>query len=117
MSTCRGRWAVGLGALALVGVAAWPPGPVPVSSVFLTSRPFVWQQERRWEMLERLSRKGPTPEGLSAPAAVRHGALGRSHRERVERLAMLAEELARRQGYRPPYWQLVGGARTTGAAR
>lgn len=68
-------------------------------------------------MLNRLGRVGPVPEGMSATAAVRNRELSRIHRERVDRLAALADELARREGYRPPYWQLVRLARTTAATR
>ncbi|HPC83376.1 MAG TPA: hypothetical protein P5234_08390 [Thermoanaerobaculaceae bacterium] len=68
-------------------------------------------------VLNRLGRVGPVPEGLSATAALRSSEVGRVHRQRVERLQASAEELARRQGYRPPYWQLVRLARadTSGA--
>lgn len=68
-------------------------------------------------VLNRLGRVGPVPEGMSATAAVRNRELSRIHRERVDRLAALADELARREGYRPPYWQLVRLARTTAATR
>lgn len=68
-------------------------------------------------VLNRLGRVGPVPEGLSATAALRNRELSRIHRERVSHLAGLAEDFTRREGYRPPYWQLVRLARTTAAHR
>lgn len=67
--------------------------------------------------LNRLGRVGPVPEGLSATAALRNRELSRIHQERVDRLAALADDFTRRQGYRPPYWQLVRLARTTATSR
>ncbi|HPW54521.1 MAG TPA: hypothetical protein PLP31_02200 [Thermoanaerobaculaceae bacterium] len=68
-------------------------------------------------VLNRLGRVGPVPEGLSATAALRNRELSRIHRQRTSRLSALAEDFTCRQGYRPPYWQLVRLARTTATSR
>lgn len=80
--------------------------PVPRGQLALARLAKVWS----WT-LNRLGRVGPVPEGLSATAAVRNREFSRLHRERVVRLAALSDELETRQGYRPPYWQLVRLAR------
>jgi hypothetical protein len=49
---------------------------------------------------------GTVPEGMSAQAALRHRTFTRRHAELKARLLERAGELARRQGYRPLYWEL-----------
>ena len=54
---------------------------------------------------------GPVPEGLSAAGALRNREFTRTHAAIKARVLPLAEEFARRHGYRPPYWELVALAR------
>ncbi len=55
--------------------------------------------------------QGPVPEGMSAEAALRNRALTRRHAAIVARLAVLAGGFRAREGYAPPYWELVRLAR------
>jgi hypothetical protein len=50
---------------------------------------------------------GPIPQGMSAATALRVKEFNRRHKLIGERLQVLAGEFAQRNGYRPPYWELV----------
>jgi len=62
-------------------------------------------------VLNTLGQSGPVPEGMRATAAMRHSAFSRKHAALKARLLDLAAEFKRRNGYNPPYWELVKLAR------
>ncbi len=62
-------------------------------------------------VLNAFGRVGPVPEGLSAVGALRSSGFTRLHGRVREHLADLAAGFERRNGYFPPYWELVALAR------
>ena len=54
---------------------------------------------------------GPVPEGMSAVAALRNKWFTRQHRRAVERLTVLSRQFEQRNGYTPPYWEMIKLAR------
>ena len=62
-------------------------------------------------VLNALGQSGPVPEGMSATAAMRHSAFSKKHAALKARLLDLAAGFKRRNGYNPPYWELVKLAR------
>jgi hypothetical protein len=62
-------------------------------------------------ILNLLGKEGPIPEGMDAEAALRNIWFSSRHSAITERTAYYASEAARRNGYRPPYWELVALAR------
>jgi hypothetical protein len=54
---------------------------------------------------------GPVPEGMTATAALRNKWFSRLHRRTIERLLVLAQQFQQKNGYSPPYWELVKLAR------
>ena len=61
--------------------------------------------------LNVIGKVGPIPEGMSATGALRVKKFQRDHDAIVARLLVLAEDFKARQGYAPPYWELVKLAR------
>jgi hypothetical protein len=62
-------------------------------------------------ILNRFGAVGPVPEGMTATAALRNKWFSRLHRRTVERLLVLAQQFQQKNGYSPPYWELVKLAR------
>jgi hypothetical protein len=62
-------------------------------------------------LLNAAGRVGPIPEGLSAAAALRNHRFSATHAAIKARVLRLAGEFQAREGYRPPYWELVKLAR------
>ena len=58
-------------------------------------------------LLNQAGGVGPVPEGMSATAALRNQRFERTHRELKTRLEEGAREFKSREGYVPPYWELV----------
>jgi hypothetical protein len=50
----------------------------------------------------------PVPEGMTATIALRVQAFSARHEALRRRLEEAAEDFERDQGYRPPYWELLG---------
>jgi len=61
--------------------------------------------------LNAFGKVGPVPEGMSAATALRVARYREDHAAVTARLLALAQEFQTRQGYRPPYWELVRLAR------
>jgi hypothetical protein len=62
-------------------------------------------------ILNWLGKEGPVPEGMGAEAALRNRRMSGEHRAIKERLLQLAEEFRQKEGYTPPYWELIKMAR------
>jgi hypothetical protein len=62
-------------------------------------------------ILNRFGAIGPIPEGMRATAALQNRWFSRLHQDAVKRLRGLAQQFQQRQGYSPPYWELVKLAR------
>jgi hypothetical protein len=62
-------------------------------------------------VLNALGRIGPIPEGMSATTALRHQWLVKKHAAMNEKILKWAGEFRRREGYTPPYWELLRIAR------
>lgn len=62
-------------------------------------------------ILNRFGAVGPIPEGMTATAALRNQWFSRLQRRTVERLLVLAQQFQQKNGYFPPYWELVKLAR------
>jgi len=73
--------------------------------------PFARLAKGHSAILNTLGQSGPVPEGMSATAAMRHSAFSKKHAALKARLLDLAAEFKRRNGYNPPYWELVKLAR------
>jgi hypothetical protein len=58
-------------------------------------------------VLNTFGKTGTVPEGLSATAGLRASGLRERHSELKQRLAKLVENYGKREGYFPPYWELV----------
>ena len=50
---------------------------------------------------------GPIPEGMDATAALRNLELTAMHEKIRESVLVQASAFQEKQGYRPPYWELV----------
>ncbi len=66
-------------------------------------------------LLELFGRVGPVPEGMSATTALRVRWLSARHAAIRARVSASVERFRRRQGYTPPYWELVAMARAAAA--
>lgn len=64
-------------------------------------------------VLNLAGREGPIPEGMSAEAALRNVWLSSRHSSVKRGVLKRAEEFKIREGYVPPYWELVKLARQT----
>lgn len=62
-------------------------------------------------VLNALGRVGPVPEGMSATTALRHQWLVNKHAVMKEKIVKWTEGFRRREGYTPPYWELLRIAR------
>ncbi len=69
--------------------------------------PFVRVLKGYSTLLNAVGKTGPVPEGMSATVAARVLALNHRHQAIKTRVLALAEEFQRREGYRPPEWQLL----------
>ncbi len=58
-------------------------------------------------VLNTFGHTGPVPEGMTATTALRVSALRQRHAELKRRLATLVQNYNKREGYFPPYWELV----------
>ena len=65
-------------------------------------------------VLNWLGMVGPVPEGMSAEAALRNRRLSAEHSAMKEKVLLLAGEFRRKEGYMPPYWELIKLARLAG---
>jgi hypothetical protein len=64
-------------------------------------------------VLNAFGSTGPVPEGMSAEAALRFERFTERHQAIRDRVLAAAAGFERRNGYRPPYWELVRLARET----
>ncbi len=62
-------------------------------------------------VLNLLGKVGPVPEGMEAAAALRNLELSARHGEIKKKVLVQAAAFQEKQGYRPPYWELVRMAR------
>lgn len=62
-------------------------------------------------MLNLLGKVGPVPEGMSVTAAVRATQLEKKHKRLKDKVLSEAAIFNEKNGYRPPYWELVHMAR------
>ena len=62
-------------------------------------------------ILNLFGSEGPIPEGMVAEAALKNKWYSETHSRIKEKLIVLANEFKKRNGYTPPYWQLVNLAR------
>ena len=62
-------------------------------------------------LLNSLGRVGRIPEGMSAEAALRYEGFNDRHKALRDRVLAKANDFRQRDGYRPPYWELVRLAR------
>lgn len=62
-------------------------------------------------VLNQFGKHGPVPEGMSATSALRHRQFDAMHKEIKAKLLPLAEDFKQKEGYTPPYWELVKMAR------
>jgi hypothetical protein len=58
-------------------------------------------------VLNTFGKTGRVPEGMTATAALRVSGLRQRHAELKQRLAKVVEDYCQREGYFPPYWELV----------
>jgi hypothetical protein len=58
-------------------------------------------------LLNQFGRVGPIPEGMDVPAALRNLTLDGRHKAIKEKVLGRAAAFQEKQGYRPPYWELV----------
>jgi hypothetical protein len=75
--------------------------------------PFARMAKAYSALLNSLGRVGRIPEGMSAEAALRYEGFNDRHKALRDRLLAKANDFRQRNGYRPPYWELVGLARTS----
>jgi hypothetical protein len=61
-------------------------------------------------VLNHFGRVGPIPEGMSVVAALKSQWLGKMHKQTKQRVIAAAADFERKNGYRPPYWELVSMA-------
>jgi len=62
-------------------------------------------------ILNKFGEAGPIPEGMSPEAALRNDRFSKKHLLIKEHTTYLAEQFAKENGYKPPYWELVKLAR------
>lgn len=62
-------------------------------------------------LLNKFGMIGPVPEGMSATAALRNKWFSNRHSAAAERLNIQADEFKKKNGYSPPYWELIKLAR------
>jgi len=62
-------------------------------------------------LLNAFGKVGPVPEGMSATTGLRHTWLVAKHEAMKEKILNLADEFRTRNGYSPPYWDLLKMAR------
>jgi hypothetical protein len=58
-------------------------------------------------LLNLFGEVGPIPEGMDATAALRNLELSARHEEIKKKVLVQADPFQEKQGYRPPYWELV----------
>ena len=58
-------------------------------------------------LLNQFGGIGPVPEGMSATAALRNKWFSGKHAAAVEALTVQADEFKKKNGYSPPYWELI----------
>jgi hypothetical protein len=58
-------------------------------------------------VLNLLGKVGPIPEGMDVTAALRNLELSARHEEIKKEVLVRAAAFQEKQGYRPPYWELV----------
>lgn len=58
-------------------------------------------------ILNKFGEVGPVPEGMSAQVALKSQSLDKLHRQIKKRVLAEAEAFEQKNGYRPPYWELV----------
>jgi hypothetical protein len=58
-------------------------------------------------VLNLLGKVGPIPEGMDATAGLRNLELSARHKEIKKKMLVQAAAFQEKQGYRPPYWELV----------
>jgi hypothetical protein len=63
-------------------------------------------------VMNLFGKPGPIPEGMSATAALRTQYYDKQHGAIKERLTLKADQFKAKNGYAPPYWELVKLART-----
>jgi hypothetical protein len=54
---------------------------------------------------------GPIPEGMSAEAGLKNKNYSERHDQIKQKLKLLADNFKSKNGYTPPYWELVNLAR------
>ena len=68
-------------------------------------------------ILNLFGRVGPVPEGMSATAALRNQVFTRRHAAIKANLLARADDFRKKNGYTPPYWELVALARGENRSR
>ena len=63
-------------------------------------------------VLNMFNKEGPIPEGMSPEAALRVSNFEKRFKQIKSRLDELSDEFKKKEGYTPPYWQLVKMAKT-----
>jgi hypothetical protein len=58
-------------------------------------------------VLNLFGKEGPIPEGMETTAALRNQELSVKHVEIKKKVFVQAAAFQEKQGYRPPYWELV----------
>ena len=58
-------------------------------------------------LLNRFGKVGPIPEGMSADVALKSLTLDKLHKRMKEKVLAAASSFEQKNGYRPPYWELV----------
>lgn len=67
-------------------------------------------------LLNRFGKAGPIPEGMSATTGLRVQRMSQRHQAARVKIKKATEGFRSKNGYRPPYWQLLKMARTALAA-
>jgi hypothetical protein len=62
-------------------------------------------------VLNLFGRVGPVPEGMSATGGIRTTYYMKKHDAVIERLEIKTREFKMKNGYEPPYWEMVNLAR------
>ena len=58
-------------------------------------------------ILNKFGKVGPIPEGMSTPVALKSMSLDKLHKQIKRRVLAAADAFEQKNGYRPPYWELV----------
>jgi hypothetical protein len=58
-------------------------------------------------ILNRFGKVGPVPEGMSAEVALKSMRLDALHKKMKAQVLEAAKSFEQKNGYRPPYWELV----------